>query len=77
MNVCTYDLNLTTMSHETKHQKLFGTIASLKSGETLRITNDHDPKPLRHRLEAKKEGTFGWEYVQEGPETWIILISRN
>lgn len=77
MGTYTYDLDLTVMGHDEKHQKLFGTIASLKSGQTLRITNDHDPKPLRFRLEAAEKGAFGWEYEQEGPERWIVVISRN
>jgi len=77
MEVYTYDLDLTKMDHVEKHQKLFGTIASLKSGETLRIINDHDPRPLRFRLEAEQKGAFGWQYEQEGPEKWIVVISRN
>lgn len=73
----THTLDLPTMSHEEKHQKLFGTLDSLKPGETLKIINDHDPKPLRFRLEAQEKGGYGWEYQLEGPERWIIIITRN
>ncbi len=73
----TYTIDMTTLSHEIKHQKLFGTIESMKSGETLKIINDHNPAPLRFRLEAGQPGMFGWKYEQEGPEQWVVIISRN
>ena len=68
---------MTALPHDIKHQKLFGTISSLQSGETLKIINDHDPKPLRFRLEAMQKGAFGWEYEQEGPDVWKVIITKN
>jgi uncharacterized protein (DUF2249 family) len=45
-------------------------------GETLRITNDHDPRPLRFEIERDRPGTFDWSYVERGPEIWQVDIRR-
>jgi uncharacterized protein (DUF2249 family) len=49
---------------------------TLKSGETLQITNDHDPQPLRSQFEAQYKTQYEWEYVQKGPKDWIVKIKR-
>lgn len=77
MEAYTYTIDMTTLPQFEKHQKLFGTLDSLKPGETLKIINDHDPRPLRFRLEAEQKGMFGWEYEQEGPQVWMVVITRN
>ena len=56
MEETTYTVDMIALPHEEKHQKLFGTINALKPGETLKIINDHDPKPLQFRLEAIQKG---------------------
>ena len=77
MEAYTHTIDMTALPHDIKHQKLFGTLDSLKPGETLKIINDHEPKPLRFRLEAMQKGAFGWEYEQEGPDVWKVVITRN
>ena len=49
---------------------------TLKSGETLQITNDHDPQPLRSQFEAQYKNQYEWEYVQTGPKDWIVKIKK-
>ena len=36
-----------------RHELIFQKWEALPSGNTLRITNDHDPKPLRYQFEAE------------------------
>lgn len=45
-------------------------------GQSLRIINDHDPKPLCYQFEAEQKGRFEWEYEQRGPKDWIVKIKR-
>ena len=59
--------------HVTIHEKL----KQLKPGEALRITNDHDPRPLRYPLDAEHPGTFEWTYKAQGPEIWRVQIDRK
>jgi uncharacterized protein (DUF2249 family)/hemerythrin-like domain-containing protein len=49
---------------------------ALKPGETLKITNDHDPKPLHYQFDAEYKGKFEWQYLQQGPKDWVVTIKR-
>ncbi len=69
-------LDLRTLDIAQRHEKLFGILNSLKEGDELVITNDHDPKPLQYVLKSEFNGTFGWEYKKEGPEEWIVRIKK-
>lgn len=58
--------------HATIHEKL----KQLAPGEALRITNDHDPRPLRYELEHDQPGSFAFDYVESGPEKWLVDIVK-
>lgn len=60
----------------TRHEMIFQALDALAPGETLRLTNDHDPLPLRYQLDATRPAQFTWEYVEEGPETWAVDITN-
>jgi uncharacterized protein (DUF2249 family) len=59
-----------------RHPLIFDTFDSLIPGETMRLVNDHDPKPLYYQLMAERTGQAGWEYLEEGPEVWQVRITR-
>jgi uncharacterized protein (DUF2249 family) len=69
-------LDLRPMPPFERHEKIFKIWDSLKPGETLKIINDHNPKPLRYQFEAEHKGKFEWEYEQEGPRDWVVKIKR-
>lgn len=56
---------------------IFQTFDGLTLGQSFILINDHDPKPLYYQFLHEREGQFGWEYQEEGPETWRIQISRT
>jgi uncharacterized protein (DUF2249 family) len=60
-----------------RHPKIFQTFDGLTSGQSFILINDHDPKPLYYQFIHEREGQFGWEYQEEGPETWRVQISRT
>jgi len=70
-------LDLRLMPPFERHEKIFQTWDMLQPGETLRIINDHNPKPLHYQFQAEQKGKFDWEYEQEGPKDWIVKIKRN
>lgn len=70
------ELDLRLMPPFERHEKIFEMWGALQSGETLRITNDHDPKPLYYQFEAEYKGQFEWDYEQRGPVDWIVRIKR-
>lgn len=60
-----------------RHPIIFTALDNLASGEAVLLTNDHDPKPLYYQLLAERAGIFDWQPEQEGPETWVIRITRR
>lgn len=70
------DLDLRRMPPFERHTKIFEMWNGLEEGETLRIINDHEPKPLYYQFEAEQKGKFEWEYEQKGPKDWIFRIKR-
>jgi len=51
-------------------------MGKLTTGNTLKIINDHEPKPLYYQFEAEEKGRFEWEYEEEGPVDWIFKIKK-
>lgn len=60
-----------------RHPRIFETFDALKSGEKLQLTNDHDPRPLQYQFMMERENQFSWEYVEEGPELWKVIIAKK
>ncbi|HYI24820.1 MAG TPA: DUF2249 domain-containing protein [Thermomicrobiales bacterium] len=60
-----------------RHPLIFSTFGNLAAGESMRLVNDHDPKPLYYQFMAEHTGQFEWEYLEEGPETWQVRITRT
>jgi uncharacterized protein (DUF2249 family) len=62
-----------------RHPKIHDAFASLDSGETLRIVNDHEPKPLFYEFQAEVK-TFDAENYQcqrEGDGKYVADLPKN
>ena len=70
------NLDLRNMPPFERHTKIFQMWDALKPGETLRITNDHEPRPLYYQFEAEHKGKFEWKYELQGPKDWIFGVKR-
>ena len=71
------NLDLRPLPPFQRHEKIFQTWDSLKSGEALKIINDHDPKPLWYQFEVEHKGKYAWDYEQQGPQDWIVKIGKR
>lgn len=69
-------LDVRTIPPRQRHPEIFRLLEQLEPGTALRITNDHDPKPLRFQVDATYPGMFSWTYCPSGPEEWIVEIAR-
>lgn len=69
-------LDVRTLPPRTRHSTIHEMLAEMPPGDILRITNDHDPRPLRLELEHDRPGAFDWAYVESGPEIWQVDIRR-
>ncbi len=70
-------LDLREMPPAQRHSTIFKLWNDLKKGETLKIVNDHDPKPLHYQFDAEYKGQFEWEYELSGPVDWMVRITKT
>ncbi|MDE3185643.1 MAG: iron-sulfur cluster repair di-iron protein [Bacteroidota bacterium] len=70
-------LNVTVIEPRLKHPTIFARFDELNPGESLIIHNDHDPKPLYYQLLGERGNIFEWEYLEQGPESWKVKISKK
>lgn len=59
-----------------RHALIFGTFDELAVGESFEFVNDHAPKPLYYQFCQRYPNQFSWEYTEQGPDVWRIVISR-
>ena len=76
MNRDIKNLDLRELQPFERHEKIFRMLEELKDQEILRITNDHEPKPLFYMLQGEYPGKFKWEYEKQGPKDWIFKITK-
>lgn len=69
-------LDVRKITPRERHPLIFKTVDDLVGGSSMKLVNDHDPKPLYYQLIAERPGAFNWEYLEEGPETWQVRITR-
>lgn len=73
----TVTLDVRDMVPKERHPKIFEILDGMSAGETLRLVNDHDPKPLYYQLMAERPGQIEWEYLMDGPEVWKVRITKQ
>lgn len=69
------ELDVRQLRKPEKHPTIFATYAALAVGEAFVLVNNHDPKHLREEFDADHPGSYGWEYLEQGP-VWRIRISK-
>lgn len=77
MNTPTTTIDVRTIPPRIRHPMIFETFDKLTAGDGFTLVNDHDPKPLYYQFEAERSGQFTWEYQEQGPEVWQILIRKK
>ena len=70
-------LNVTMIEPKLKHPTIFERFDMLKSGETLTLQNDHDPKPLYFQLVAQIDEFFTCNYLDQGQNWRNLNITKN
>lgn len=69
-------MDLRAMPVLERHPRIFDAWEGLEPEETLRIINDHDPKPLRYQFEGEFKDLFDWRYAAQGPDEWVVDIRK-
>jgi uncharacterized protein (DUF2249 family) len=71
------ELDVTVIIPRDRHPVIFTTFDEMKKGESFVLVNDHDPKPLYYSFLHEREGLFAWEYLEQGPTVWKVMISKK
>ncbi len=69
-------LDVREVAPRIRHPLIFDTFDALQPGDSFRLVNDHDPKPLYYQFSFEKAGRFEWEYLEEGPRGWRVRIGK-
>ena len=69
-------VDVRTLAPMYRHQRIFEAFESLRPGESFALVNDHDPKPLYYQFQAEHTGEFTWNYVEQGPTVWNVVIGK-
>lgn len=70
------ELDVRSLPKPDKHPAIFAAYESLPVGGSFVLVNNHDPKHLRNEFELDHPGSYGWEYVESGPQAWHIRIGK-
>ncbi|WP_210543143.1 DUF2249 domain-containing protein [Rhodoferax sp. PAMC 29310] len=71
------NIDLRQISPAKRHAMVFRRFADMQPGQTLELTNDHDPLTLSAQLEVRSPGQFSWEYLEAGPQVWRVAIAKR
>jgi len=72
----TVELDLTIVPMIRRLDTILAAWKRLPKGDSLRITNDKEPKPLQFLFGKTEAGRHEWTYEKQGPDTWIALIRK-
>ncbi|MBC7281609.1 DUF2249 domain-containing protein [Hoeflea sp.] len=70
-------IDVRTIPPHERHPRIFSMLEALEPGQSFAIVSDHEPRPLQYQIEARFPDVFGWTYVEQGPEVWRAVISRE
>jgi uncharacterized protein (DUF2249 family) len=70
-------LDIRIIPRPQRHPLIFQTFENLQTGQSLQLVNDHDPAPLHNQFNFRLKGQFSWDYLEQGPETWRVRITRT
>jgi len=72
-------LDLRELPPAKRHAKIHDAFGALDSGETLRIVNDHEPKPLFYEMRAEVDAfdAEGYEVEQRGEAEFVADLPKR
>jgi len=71
------ELDITQVVPREKHPTIFRTFDALTPGQSFILINDHDPRPLQYQFNFERPEQYGWEYLEQGPVTWKVRLTKT
>ena len=70
-------LDIRSLEPRHRFDTIMGAYEALPRGATLDLTVDHDPTCMYYTLKAMHgPETFTFVYLERGPETWRVEVTR-
>ena len=78
MTVSTFSATLDArrLTLQDSYSRLLSAFSLLKTGNTLELLSEQDPKPMQTQLQSALQGQVSWEALAQGPDTWRAAITR-
>lgn len=76
-SLATRTIDVRQIAPRERHPLIFSTFRQLPTGQAMELVNDHDPRPLFHQFQAELPGGFSWQYLEAGPDTWRVAITKK
>lgn len=78
MSAARSGLDVRPVEPKDRLEAILGAYEALAPGHTLELTVDHDPRCMYYTLRATRgEDAFTFAYLEEGPETWRVEVTRR
>lgn len=72
------ELDVRPVEPKDRLETILGAYEALAPGEALELTVDHDPRCMYYTLRATRgEEEFSFAYLEDGPETWRVEVTRH
>jgi uncharacterized protein (DUF2249 family) len=59
-----------------RHSMILAAFKLLGPNESMELISEHEPKPLQAKFQFELPGQFSWAYLEQGPATWRVAITR-
>jgi uncharacterized protein (DUF2249 family) len=71
-------LDVRSVEPKDRFELIMSHYEALAPGAVLELTVDHDPKCMYYTLLATRgEQAFAFDYLEDGPETWRVVVTRT
>lgn len=67
-----YEFDARGIAKRFRHAAIFGALDALRTGETMRFCNDHDPIPLLSQIDSRYRSRIKIAYVAREPGEIVI-----
>ncbi|MFU8872773.1 DUF2249 domain-containing protein [Micromonospora sp. SL4-19] len=70
-------LDVRQLPHDRRHATVLAALDAMPAGGALVLVAPHAPRPLLAEIEARYRGGMLTEWLQDGPDTWQVRLSRQ
>lgn len=69
-------LDVRTIPQRERHAQIFALFEALHPQQTLVVTSDHEPRPLRAQFDERFEKRYTWDQRRLGDGWWEVRIAK-